>query len=283
MLQNKILSLPLVLFFAVAVFFTACDNSGTGSDGSMGTMTVEMTDAPIDSADAVNVFIERVEVNNAENDEEGWTVLNEPQKIYNLLELTNGATEVIATKKLEPGTYNQIRLILSRGGHSVEVDGESYDMKVPSGSETGVKLNVDVEIEPDYEYVLLIDFDASRSVVAAGPPGNAVKYLLKPVPGKGIIATEKAITGNIEGEVEPAEARPVIFAIDDVDATEPDTLASTIADTTSGYFKIIGLEEGSYDVAIDPRTDGYQADTLKDVNVTIGQSNEVGTVELNQQ
>ncbi len=277
MLQNKILTLPLAFFFAVAVFFTACDNSGT--DGSMGTMTVEMTDAPIDSADAVNVFIERVEVNNAENEDEGWIVLNEPQQSYNLLELTNGATEVIGTSELEPGMYNQIRLILSEGGHSIEVDGDVHDMKVPSGPQTGIKLNINAEIEPDFEYVLLLDFDASRSVVAAGQPGNAVKYLLKPV----IMAKEKAVTGNIEGVIDPAEANSVVYAIDDVDATEPDTLASTIADTTSGDFKVIGLEEGSYDVSINPRTDDYQSETVEDVSVTIGQSNDLGTVELNQQ
>lgn len=274
MLQNKILNLPLALIFAVAVFFTACDNSGTGSDGSMGTMTVEMTDAPIDSADAVNVFIERVEVNNAENEDEGWIVLNEPQQSYNLLELTNGATEVIGSSELEPGVYNQIRLILSEGGHSVEVDGNVHDMKVPSGPQTGIKLNINAEIEPDFEYVLLLDFDASRSVVAAGQPGNAVKYLLKPV----IMAKEKAVTGNIEGVIDPAEANSVVYAIAD-----SDTLASTIADTTSGDFKIIGLEEGSYDVSIDPRNDDYQSETVEDVSVTIGQSNDLGTVELNQQ
>jgi hypothetical protein len=274
MLQNKILSLPLTLLFVVAVFFTACDNSGTGSDGSMGTMTVEMTDAPIDSADAVNVFIERVEVNNAEDEEEGWIVLNEPQQEYNLLELTNGATEVIGSSELEAGTYNQIRLILSEGGHSVEVNGEVHDMMVPSGPQTGIKLNINAVIEPDIEYVLLLDFDASRSVVAAGQPGNAVKYLLKPV----IEAKEKAITGNIEGVVDPAEAKPVVYAI-----ANSDTLGSTIADTTSGDFKIIGLEEGSYDVSIDPRNDDYQSETVEDVSVTIGQTNDLGTVELNQQ
>lgn len=274
MLQNKILNLPLALIFAVAVFFTACDNSGTGSDGSMGTMTVEMTDAPIDSADAVNVFIERVEVNNAENEDEGWIVLNEPQQSYNLLELTNGATEVIGSSELEPGVYNQIRLILSEGGHSVEVDGNVHDMKVPSGPQTGIKLNINAEIESDFEYVLLLDFDASRSVVAAGQPGNAVKYLLKPV----IMAKEKAVTGNIEGVIDPAEANSVVYAIAD-----SDTLASTIADTTNGDFKIIGLEEGSYDVSIDPRNDDYQSETVEDVSVTIGQSNDLGTVELNQQ
>ncbi|SHE47156.1 protein of unknown function [Fodinibius roseus] len=271
-LQNKILSVPLTLLIGISVLVVGCetDDSGLGADGGMGTMTVQMTDAPIDSADAVNVFIERVEVNNAE-DEEGWTVLNEPQQSYNLLELVNGATEVIGSSELEPGVYNQIRLILSEGGHSVEVNGEVHDMKVPSGPQTGIKLNINAEIEPDIEYVLLLDFDASRSVVAAGPPGNAVKYLLKPV----VTAKEEAITGNIEGTADPAESRPVVYAI-----SGTDTLASTIADTTSGDFRIIGLEEGSYEVALHSRNEAYQSVVEEDVSVSVGATAEIGTIEL---
>ncbi|WP_372635643.1 DUF4382 domain-containing protein [Fodinibius sp.] len=270
--KNKILSVPLSLLLGISVLVVGCETSdnGLGADGGMGTMTVQMTDAPIDSADAVNVFIERVEVNNAE-DEEGWTVLNEPQQSYNLLELVNGATEVIGSSELEPGVYNQIRLILSESGHSVEVNGQAHDMKVPSGPQTGIKLNINAEIEPDIEYILLLDFDASRSVVAAGPPGNPVKYLLKPV----ITAKEKAITGNIEGTADPAESRPVVYAI-----AGTDTLASTIADTTSGDFRIIGLEEGSYDVALDSRNEAYQSVVEEDVSVTVGGTAEIGTIEL---
>lgn len=267
MLRTKILSLPFALFFAASVFIVGC---GTGSNGGSGSMTVEMTDAPIDSADAVNVFIERVEVNR-EGSSEGWITLNEPQQEYDLLELTNGATTVIGSSELETGTYQQIRLILSQGGHSVEIDGKVYDMMVPSGAETGVKLNINAEIKEGIEYVLLLDFDASRSVVAAGQPGNAVKYLLKPV----IKAKEKAITGSIEGTVNPADAEPVVYAIAD-----NDTLASTVADTSDGYFRLIGLEEGSYNVSVDPRNDSYQSASLEDVSVTVGETNDVGTVEL---
>ncbi|MCW9709098.1 DUF4382 domain-containing protein [Fodinibius salsisoli] len=276
MLRNKILSIPFAFFLAAAVFFTGCDDNGTGSDGSMGTMTVEMTDAPIDSADAVNVFIERVEVQaqDSEGEEGEWIVLSEPQQSYNLLELVNGATEVIGTKELEPGIYEQIRLILSTNGHSVVVDGTEHSMMVPSGAQTGIKLNINAEIQSDIEYVLLLDFDASRSVVAAGQPGNAQKYLLKPV----IKASEKAITGNIEGVVNPADAQPVVYAI-----AGSDTLASTIADTTSGDFRLIGLEEGSYDVSVNPRVDSYQSATVEDVTVQTGKTKDIGTVELNQQ
>ncbi len=263
MLRNKLLSLPFAIVVAFSVLFTGC---GTGSDTGAGTMTVEMTDAPIDSADAVNVFIERVEVQS--QDGSGWITLNEPQQEYNLLELVNGATEVIGSAELEEGTYNQIRLILSQDGHSVVVDGMEYSMKVPSGAQTGVKLNINAEIEPDIEYVLLLDFEASRSVVKAGESG---KYLLKPV----IRAHEKAITGNIAGTVNPVDAQPVVYAIAD-----SDTLSSTIADTTSGEFKLIGLEEGTYSVSVDPRNDDYQSKTVDNVDVTAEETTDLGTVEV---
>lgn len=263
MLRNKLLIIPSAIIVAFSVLFTGC---GTGSDTGAGTMTVEMTDAPIDSADAVNVFIERVEVQS--QDGSGWITLNEPQQEYNLLELVNGATEVIGSAELEEGTYNQIRLILSRDGHSVVVDGMEHSMKVPSGAQTGVKLNINAEIEADIEYVLLLDFEASRSVVKAG---ESDMYLLKPV----IRAQEKAITGNIEGVVEPAGSQPVVYAIAD-----SDTVSSTVADTTSGEFRLIGLQEGTYSVSVDPRNDNYQSSTIENVDVTVEETNDIGTVEL---
>lgn len=268
MLQYKFLSTPFAILVALSLLFTGCD---LGSDEGTGTMTVEMTDAPIDSADAVNVFIERVEVNNTQN-EEGWVTLSEPQQEYNLLELTNGATAVIGSAELEAGLYPQIRLVLSQNGHSVEIDGTVYDMFVPSGPQTGIKLNINAEIQEDIEYVLLLDFDASRSVVEAGE-NQQNPYILKPV----IKAVEKAITGNIEGVVDPVDSRPVVYAIAD-----SDTLASTVADTANGEFRLIGLEEGTYDVSVDPREDGYGSVTVEDVSVTVEQTNDIGTVEVPQ-
>lgn len=268
MLQNKLLNIPFAIVIAFSLLFTGCD---FGSGGNTGTMTVEMTDAPIDSADAVNVFIERVEVNRV-GEPDGWTVLSEPQQEYDLLELTNGATTVIGSAELEAGTYPQIRLILSQGGHSVEVDGTIYDMFVPSGAQTGVKLNINAEIEEDIEYVLLLDFDASRSVVKAGE-NDQNPFILKPV----IKANEKAITGNIEGTVDPATAEPVVYAIAD-----SDTLASTVANTETGYFRLIGLVEGTYEVSIDPRNSDFQNETVPDVSVVVEETNSLGTIELIQ-
>lgn len=238
---------------------------GTQSDSRTGSFQVLLHDAPA-SYDEVNVFIESVQVNNG-TDEEGWITVGTPQQVFDLLELTNGVLQPLGEIELETGTYEQVRLILSSDGHSVVVDGQSHDMFIPSGAQTGIKLNVNAEIEPDITYTLLLDFDASRSVVVTGNSN----YILKPV----IKATNQAITGNIEGSVTPVEAEPVVYAI-----ANGDTLSSTYADENDGTFRLIGLEEGSYTVSINPTNTDYQVKDTTDVQVTVGETNDIGNVEL---
>ncbi len=240
----------------------------TAPETGTGTLEVRLHDAPGDY-EQVNVFIERVEVNRAE-DEEGWIVLNEPKQQYNLLELVNGVYEVIGEAELEPGTYNQIRLILSADNNNVVIDGEQKSLMIPSGQQTGIKLNVDAEIREGIQYVLLLDFDVDRSVVTTGQ-GDNPGYLLKPV----IRAVNEAVTGNIGGTVSQIESRSVAYAIADTD-----TIASTYADVDSGSFLLVGLEEGSYRVSIESREDGFQSYEYNDVNVTAGETTGLGEIEL---
>ncbi|MDX1637585.1 MAG: DUF4382 domain-containing protein [Balneolaceae bacterium] len=271
MLQTRLLRYAIVLLLGIGFLTAACDNGGTGADSNLGTLEVRLHDAPA-SYDAVNVYVERVEINREESDE-GWMTISEPRQTYNLLELTNGAYAVLGDTTLEAGTYNQIRLILSSDGHSVVIDGQEKSMKVPSGSNTGIKLNVNAEIEEDLQYTLLLDFDASRSVVKRGRGQANPEYLLKPV----ISASNQAVTGNIDGTVSPAEAEPVVYAL-----SNQDTLATTYADTTDGYFKLIGLEEGSYTVSIEPTNENYASTDTSGVTVTVGETSNLGTIELEQ-
>lgn len=272
MLPKKLLSIPIAIILSLTIIFISCDNAGTGASGDTGTMEVQLHDAPT-NYEEVNVFIESVEINNSEEDN-GWEEFSSPQQTYDLLELTNGATEVLGSKELPAGTYEQIRLILSSDGHSVVVDGQEHDMFVPSGEQTGIKLNVNAEIQPDITYTLLLDFDASRSVVERGNEHSGIDYLLKPV----ISATNEAETGNIAGTVDPVDAEPFVYAIAD-----SDTLSSTKADTSDGSFKLIGLENGSYTVSVDPTNDNYQSKDTTGVEVTVGETNDIGTIELSEQ
>lgn len=270
MFSNKFLSFTTALITILTLTFIGCDNNSV-TDLGTGTLEVALHDAPA-NYEEVNVFIERVEVNNGTT-EEGWIEISSPQQSYDLLELTNGAMEVLGSAELEAGTYEQIRLVLSSNGHSVVIDGTEYDMFVPSGEQTGIKLNVNAEIQPDITYTLLLDFDAARSVVERGSSQSGAEYLLEPV----ISATNEAITGNIGGTVEPVDAQPFIYAI-----ANSDTLSSTKADTTDGTFKLIGLEEGTYTISVDPTNDLYQSSDTSGVDLTIGQTNDIGTITLSE-
>jgi len=264
---NSIFNKTLAVILAIGMLaFAGCSIDSTPG---MGTLEVKLHDAPADF-DEVNIFIERVEVNNTTNEEEGWQVISEPNQQYNLLELTNGVFEVIGETELEEGFYPQIRLILSRDNNNVVVDGEVHDLFIPSGAQTGVKLNVDAEIEEGFTYTLLLDFDALRSVHKTGQ-SPVLDYILKPV----IRATNEAVTGNIGGVVNPIEARAAVFAI-----AGEDTLSSTYANEESGEFLLVGLEDGTYDVSVEPREDGFGSEYLEDVEVTVGETTDLETIEL---
>jgi len=257
----------LFTVLTAALLFWGCQSSlDSDTDTGTGTMLVKLHDAPVDY-DEVNISIERVEVNNSENSDEGWVTISEPNEVYNILDLVNGEFELLANAELEVGTYRQIRLILNNQ-NTVVIDGETFDLFVPSGVQTGVKLNIDAEIREGIEYTLLLDFDANRSVVKQG---STSQYNLQPV----IRATNEAITGNVSGTILQAEARAAVFAISD-----SDTVSTTFADLESGQFMLVGLPEGSYTVSVEAREDGFESATFNGVEVTLGQSNNLGDVEL---
>lgn len=263
----KTLNLFTASLFALVLMIAGCD---TAPQSETGTLEVRLIDAPIDNVSEVNVVIDSVQVNNSDN-EEGWITISEPMQSYDLLKLTNGAYEVLGEVDLEPGTYEQIRLILNpEGNNLVFPDERVEDLFIPSGAQTGVKLNVNAEIEAGFTYTLILDFDASRSVVKAG---NSGKHLLKPV----IKASNEATTGIVSGTVLPADAKSKVMAI-----VEEDTLTTTLADTTDGTYKLLGLDPGTYRISFEPRVEGYAGTDTTGVEVTAGATTELGTTELEE-
>ena len=270
----KQISLLLTFALTMLVGFTSCDS--TNSNGGTGTMEVTMTDAPA-NYDSVQVTINEVRVRqendsdseadetDGESEEDGWVTISDQQMTVNLLELTNGSQVSLGSQELEAGAYSQIRLVLG-DENTVTVDGETYPLQTPSAQQSGLKLNVDAEVEENTQYSLLIDFDAARSIVQQGN-GD---YLLKPV----LRAVNLAETGAIVGNVQPTDFNTNVLAVAD-----GDTVTSTIT-AENGDFEIIGLTEGSYDVVFDPSSDQYSDSTQTDIDVTVEEDTDLGTIEL---
>ena len=250
-----------LLFLSAVVLFSACDSD----ENAARRIEVRMTDAPGDY-DAVNIDLVRVEAHADGDDEQsGWVTLNTNAGIYNLLDFTNGIDTLIVDDVLPKGKISQIRLILG-DNNTVVIDSVSHDLTVPSGSESGLKLNIHEDFLEGITYKVLLDFDAARSVVKAGASG---KYNLKPV----IRTISEAQNGAIRGVVSPADALPAVMAIQGEDTI------STYANE-EGQFLIRAVPEGTYNVLVQPGEE-YNSQTIENVSVLNGQVTTMDTVKLN--
>jgi hypothetical protein len=260
-----LLALSITMLSVIALI--GCTDSDSTSPGTTGTGEIRMylVDSPSEY-DAVNIVVTRVEVHMAGADSNsGWWVINDSTATYDLLTLANGANAVLGDTLLPAGHYTQIRLYIGDGSNVV-VDGITYPLTIPSGQQSGLKLNHQFEIEPNTLYELTLDFDAESSIQQLGND----QYMLNPV----IRVIANVVSGTISGIIDPASAHPVIWTLAGIDT------CSTFADAVSGYFKLMALPEGSYSVHIEPTNPTYQDTTISSVQVIREQNWEMGTIVL---
>jgi len=253
-----------IVGFCVCIMLGGCSKSTkTASEGGI---RVYLADTPAEF-DAVNIVVSQVSVHKSDQDSaSGWTVICDTTQTYDLLELRNGAMALFADHLLDPGHYTQIRLKITDGSNVI-VDSTQYDLEIPSGYQSGVKINHQFQIEEDVTYELLLDFDAEKSIIKKG---NG-QYQMKPV----IRAIAKATSGSISGTVDPKSVEAFALA-------NSDTVAHTHSDT-SGYFELIGLPEGLYSVQIVADDTTYADTVFSDVAVVVGQTTDLGTIQLRKE
>lgn len=248
---------PLKYFLApllAVLLLTACSD-----DNDKATLNIRLTDGP-GLYDKVYVDIQFVEIT---GDGGNAVTLNTKSGIYDLLDFSNGLDTLIATGGLEPGTIQQIRLILGNS-NTVVVNGQSYPLATPSADQTGLKLQVHQKLEAGVAYSILLDFDANKSVIETG--NN--EYKLKPV----IRTIDQAISGSIKAAVLPSGVQVVI------EASSGNNSYSTTANA-DGKFIIQGLPAGKYDLKITPAAP-YNVKSINNIDVTVGVTTDLGNISL---
>ena len=258
-----------IFFLSMLSFFVliGCSDQTTNVDpvDPNGRLKMYLIDSPA-ALDSVIICVTRVEVHKAGNDStSGWFVINDSTRYFDLLQLTNGASAILGDTSLPAGQYTQIRLFIGDGSYVID-QGIKYDLEVPSGSQSGLKLIHQFTIESNKLYELLLDFNVEKSIVITG---NG-QYKLKPT----IKVTPVVISGSISGQVLPLDAQPTIWTVYGIDTI------TTYTDL-QGHFKLMGLLQGLYDVNIIPLdTMVYRDTVITGVQVIANQETDIGTVTL---
>jgi PBP1b-binding outer membrane lipoprotein LpoB len=250
---------------------TAPNSPEPATGPSTGTIQVLVTDAPKHDVSRVELTVSEVEVHKAGSDNESgnWTTLAIQEKTFNLLDLQNGLTMLLADGEIEAGTYTQLRMTV----FSVVVDYDDVvgaQAEVPSGE---LKFVRPFTLEAGDNITLIVDIDAAKSVVITGGSNqDNAKVLFKPVvklqvvPGQGPVTEAPTVltyspSDNATGVSQNAT---LILNFDDYMAKGTgnitikrysDNSTFEIIDVTSSDVTITGTE-----VIIDP-TGTFEDDT----------------------
>jgi hypothetical protein len=257
----------------VIAAFTSCQEEFVNEQEAQqksGNLVIKLTDAPFptDLVAEANVTINKIDIRKTnEDDEYPFITLSEEEQSFNLLDLTNGVTAILSDTAIDSGSYNLIRLYVSDA--SIKLTDETvYDLKIPSGAQTGIKVFIDPEvtIEEDSAPEVILDFDVSRSFIVQGNPNTpaGIKgFIFKPT----IKASTVSTTGTLEGKVTDTADAAIIGA--QVSIIAADTVYTSSFTGDDGGYAILGIDPGTYEVQF--AKEGYK-DSIVD-NVAIAAAN----------
>jgi len=152
----KTKSALIVLSFVVAIIAI----SSCKKENKTAPVRFLLTDKPADY-DSMNVHIVaiRVQIN---HDDDSWIPINTKDSVYNLLDLQNGITTLIAQDTIPAGVLQQVRFILG-DGNKVVVNGVSYPLDTPSAEESGLKVKIGQSLNETLN-TFTLDFDVAQSI-----------------------------------------------------------------------------------------------------------------------
>jgi len=215
----------------ITTLLTACGNDDGDTVeteiGPMGTMSINITDAPLDEASHLFVRITGLELKpkNGKSlefifcnrhlikiDEE---CLNQTTLELDLMTLTGKVSQALSDKRAIPAQqYNWIRLKLDEenpGYIQLAQIGDplyKHPLTIPSGAQTGLKINTQLTIQEGHDLRLTIDFDLRKSVHKAGDD-----YILRPT----LRLVDNSHIGHLSGTVstfliqDPADCSPAVY------------------------------------------------------------------------
>ena len=272
----------VALIASLLLFLFAC-SSGTKSPGGSANVNVRVSDpatcsGPKGAFSHIYVTIVDVQISASRgNGASGWIDLTpslsqNPQQVDLLGQANNECflATLGATMALQPGSYEQIRIILASNNTVVanNVCGATANCLMMSSSpntaqplllsseaQTGIKIpsskiaGGQFTIAAGETKDLDIDFNACESIV---PEGNG-QFRLRPVLRAGEISiTSSSINGTVVDSVtnQPISGGTAVVALEQKDSSGIDRVVMETVTDNSGAFSFCPVAAGTYDVVI---------------------------------
>jgi hypothetical protein len=268
--MRHMVRIPLAL---LVLALSACGSSGGSEGDAEGQLSLSITDAPVDGANSVVVQFSGVAFKREGAAAEIVENLMPSPRQLDLLQYQEGRAALLLDGVILPaGSYEWIRLIVDneanvRDSYLVQATGEECELRVPSGAESGLKLNRGFTLPADGSVALTIDFDLSKSVHAPpGQSGDALDcsqaYLLRPTLRIVDDANVGAITGTVDSALVTQDCLPKVYIFSggdvlpqDIDgdaaSVEPEVVAAvTIENGSVAYdYRAAFISPGTYTAA----------------------------------
>lgn len=254
---SMILSLVWTFLVSMILFMLAGCSGGGGGSEETGRLTLSVTDAPVDDASSVVVQFSGVAFKREGGAAEVVQNLSPSPRQLNLLEYQEGrAALLLEGVTLPAGRYEWVRLIVDtqqnvRDSYLTLTTGEECELRVPSGAESGLKLNRGFTLPADGSVALTIDFDLRKSIHA--PPGQQGSmeectqgYLMRPTLRIVDDANVGAIAGAIDAALVTEDCLPKVYVFSGSDVTPDDIEESGAAsDVDPLVVTNVGVQNGA--------------------------------------
>lgn len=317
MSRSAIFCVVTVVLVVAGVFLLSCGGSSHTSSSMLATVNLTVSDpstcsGPQGPFSHIYVTITDVQINSsssAGDSDPGWIDLTpnlqqSPQQIDLLGQANNQCLLAMlgATTELQPGSYQQIRIVLADGSVTVNnnqcgstancvvlssnptapqpllLSSESKTgLKIPPGQIAGGQFVIAAGETKD----LNLDFDACASIVAQG---NG-QFRLKPVLHAGEVSlTSSSINGTIVDSVtgQPIVGGNAVVALEQKDSSGVDRVVMETVTDANGSFVFCPVAAGTYDV-VAAAISGTQVVYGATVIMGVQPGNALGTVPLTAQ
>ena len=273
---------------------------GSGSSDATGYLSLGISDGPVHDAQKVCITFDEIEF---KGEGAPFVVTLDPPEKVNLLDFQgNNAAPLLFREELPAGNYQWLRLGVdavegSNGGvgetggaacdgaasYIVMSDGGMYNLYVPSGAETGLKLVGGFTVPANASADFTAEFDLMKSLTS--PPGALPDVTLRPTIRLVNNVDVGTLTGQVAAELATAEScAPAVYVFDDgvlpnaidadvVDPEDPVATAMVNERTTDGGLTVhdytVGfLLAGDYEVAFTCDGETFQPAEGKAATIT---------------